>query len=548
MPRVTNPWAWFKGLFARRSEDPRMQQRTVLPYPVAGVMLTPDECLSLGAVWACISVVATSIASCRWNIYRPIGPNRRQLLQDDPLHWVLNTRPNPDMTAIGFREALLMVALPFGNSYAEIVRDGAGRPARLWPLEPYRVQPRRVIETDELVYDHLQADGTTVTLPQRDVFHLRGPGLHGLMGENVIARAAKSLAVAAAQERFSASFFGQGANPGGVLENASPKVMTEEQYTRLMNDWAEKKKGPENAHKPMILEDGWHWQGSTVDPQKSQLIEGKQFSVEEICRWFGVPPHKVQHLTRSTLNNIEHQSIEFVRDALTPWCRRIEQEGDYKLIGQKPGVSSQRWCEIDTAPLTAGDAKTRAEAYGLLRQNGIITANEARAHERMNDAGPDGDVMLVQSNLTTVERLVNPPEPVAPALPPGSTPAPAPNDPNTDDSEIDVSAAGVAREAFTIIMAGALERYARRLVNRRADLERAKRAPDQVETELASERVKLRPRLAAELEPAAHLAARALGRPLVPADLQRAVELVDAGAAPAAAVLKALPATCPQAG
>lgn len=533
---MSSPWAWFRNLFARRGEDPRLQQRWVSPFPVAGLNLTADEALSLSAVWACISIVSASISSCRWNVFQPTGPTTRRLLDGDPLNWVLNTRPNPDVTAIGLREAMLMVAMPFGNSYAEIVRDGAGRVAQLWFMEPDRTQPRRDVETSELVYDYRQPiDGTLLTLPQRDVFHLRGPGLHGLMGDNIVARAAKSLAVAAAQERHSASFFGQGANPGGVLQ--SPKTMAKEQYDRLKEDWAEKKKGPENAHKPMILEDGWTWTQNTVDPQKSQLVEGKQFSVEEICRWFGVPPHKVQHLLRATFSNIEHQSIEFVRDALTPWCRRLEQEADYKLVGQKPNVPNQRCTEIDTGPLTEGDSKSRAETCGLLRQNGIITANEARRKERMNDLGPEGDVLLVQSNLTTVDRIVNPPEPA-----PAAFPEPAPSDPGTDD------ATAVAREAVMVIIAGALERYARRLANRRADLERWERPADQVVAELQRERARLRPRLLAELLPAGGLAARAIGRPLTEADLRRAAELVDAGAAPAAAALKALPESCPQPG
>jgi HK97 family phage portal protein len=84
----------------------------------------------------------------------------------------------------------------------------------------------------------------------------------------------------------------------------------------------------------MILEAGMKWSSVSLEPEKSQLVESRQFAVEEICRWFGVPPHKVQHLLRSTFSNIEHQSIEFVRDALTPWARRLEQEADFKLFRQ----------------------------------------------------------------------------------------------------------------------------------------------------------------------------------------------------------------------
>jgi HK97 family phage portal protein len=547
---VKSPWAWFNDLFARKGQDPMQVVRYVLPYPVAGVNLLPDEILSLATVWACIDAIARAIGQCKLNVYQP-GPNgRRELLSNDSLMYLLNTRPNPEMTAIGFREAMLFMGIPYGNAYAEIVRDGGGRVAALWPLPSDRVTPRRDQDTWELFYEYRQPNGEIVQLEQRQVFHLRGPGLYGLLGDNLVARAAKSMAVSAAQERFTASFFGQGANPGGVLE--FPGKLGEEQFNRLKGDFAEKRKGPENAHKPMILESGMKWTPTGTDPQKSQLIEGRQFSVEEICRWFGVPPHKVQHLLHATFSNIEHQSIEFVRDAVSPWCKRIEQEGDFKLLRQDR--APWRCIEFDTRPLLAGDAKSRAEGYAILRQNGIMTANEIREIEGMNHLGEDGDALLVQSNLTTVERLVNPPEPPAPALLPGKDPTGS-DDPNTasDDPAADsgdAEADTVARQALTTIIAGALDRYARRQANRRRDLERTARASTgDVTARLEAERLKnFWPRLLEELRAAEPFAARALGRPLVDIDLQRAARDVDAGEPPAAVAAKLLPSTCPRTG
>ena len=532
---MRSPWAWFRDLFARNGEDPASQFRWVLPYPVAGLNLTADECLSLATTWACIRIIAEAVGKCPWYVYEPKGAGRRELLYDHPLAWLLNTRPNPDMTAIGFREAMMFVAIPFGNAYAEIVLDGAGRVAQLWPLPHDRVTPRRDPETWQLFYEYRQPDGTTVRLEQRQVFHLRGPGLHGLMGENIIARAAKSLAVAAAQERHSASYFGQGANPGGVLKY--PGQLSPDRYQRLKDDWAEKKKGPENAHKPMILEQGMEWVANTQDPQKSQLVESRGFSVEEICRWFGVPPHKVQHLLHATFSNIEHQGIEFVGDAVEPWCKRLEQEADHKLLpsNRRPW----RYTCIDTSRLKEGDAKSRAEGYSIMRQNGLMTANEIRAREGMNDAGADGDVLLVQSNLTTVQNILNPPKP-PPA--PGAPPAPGKKDDELDPATEPAEA--VAREAVTAFVVLALERYSRRLANRRADLAK-KVSGTELEERLGQVREAERPRLLDELAHAAPFAQRLLGRPLRLQDLGQAVDLVDAGQLPAL-VVRQLPAFCPR--
>jgi HK97 family phage portal protein len=479
------PWQWLKerarSMFARVPEDPRRQVRFVIPYDVAGVRLTADDTMSLAAVWACIDVITRSIASCRWNIYEPLaGTNRRRLLAYDMKTWMLNTRPNTEMTAIGFREAMLFQAIPFGNAYAEIVRDRGGRVIQMWPLMSDRMYPQRDPVTKALIYVYTNIDGSQTTLASEDIFHVRGPGMYGLMGDNLVARAAKSIAVAAAQERFSAAFFGQGANPGGVL--TFPGQLGVDQHARLKEDWEEKHKGPENAHKPLILESGMQWQTTSIDPQKSQLVEGRKFSVEEICRWFGVPPHKVQHLEHATFSNIEHSSIEFVRDALTPWAVRLQQEADFKLFDQTR--APWRYTELDLRPLTRGDAQSRALAQASWRQNGIMSSNEIRAMEGLDDCGDDGDVLIVQSNMTTIEKILNPPQP---ALLPGQAPPPPGSTDDLDlnpDTEPDADEApdspedpsepsreqAMARKAVLAAVNGAMSRYGKRLRNRRAGL------------------------------------------------------------------------------
>lgn len=382
-------------------DDPRSYESW--PYrTIAGITLTYDQAVSLSAVWGCMDIISKSIAGCTWNIYEPVpATKRRRLLDQDPRAWLLNTRPNPDMTAIGFREALLLQALAQGNAYAEIVRDVSGRVVELWPLANDRVTPRRN-EAGRLVYDVAQAGrAEVVTLDQSEVFHLRGPGINGLMGENIIARAAGTLAVAAAQERFSADFFGRGAQLAGVL--TIPTKVGKEQHELLRKEWAENHSGGKNSHKPLILEGGMEFTPTASNPKDTSLVDDKKFSVEDICRWWGVPPHKVQHLEHATFSNIEHSDISFVRDSLRPWERRLSQEADYKLFPQTRGP--WRVTEIDLSPLTRGDAQSRALAQASWRQNGIMSANEIRAQEGLDDIGADGDVFLVQQNMTKLSEL-----------------------------------------------------------------------------------------------------------------------------------------------
>lgn len=262
--------------------------------------------------------------------------------------------------------------------------------------------PRRT-ETGELVYDVRDDLGQIATLQARDVIHLRGPSVTGLMGDNVVARASRSLAVAAAHERFSAAFYGRGAQLGGVAE--FPGKLAEEQKAALRESWENNHAGLGKAHRLLVLEGGAKFTATTVDPQKASLVDDKKFSVEEIARWFGVPLHKIQHLEHATFSNIEHQGLDFVNGCLFPWAVRYCQELNAKVFNT--GSKGPWWyAEIDLSHLVRGDALTRANAASAWVQNGVKTRNEVRAEEGLDDVGAPGDALTVQLNMTTLPRLM----------------------------------------------------------------------------------------------------------------------------------------------
>jgi HK97 family phage portal protein len=531
---VRNPWALVKSLWSRfLGDNPQREQRWFAPYNVTGLALSADETLSLSAVWACVTILASALGPMRWKIYQPVpGTKKRDLLTDDWKTWMLNTRPNPEMTAIAWRESMLFQALTQGNSYSEIVTDKGGRVRQLWPLWSDRMRVRRD-ENWNLIYEYTDANGVVTRFDQSQIFHLRGPSVYGLMGDNVIARAAKALGVAAAQERFAASYFGQGAQPGGVLK--SPNTLSDQAYERMKADWAEKRQGPENAHKPMILEEGMEWVQTTSDPEKAQLLQARKYSVIEICRYFNVPPHMVHDLENATFSNIEHQSIEFVRFGVQPWATRFQQEGDFKLFPQTRAPSF--YTEIDLRPLTRGDEQSRALAAASWRQNGIKSANEIRSEEGLDDAGEDADVLIVQSNMTTIDRLLEPP---APMLPPGA-PAPADdeggaNPDETDEDADQPSTFNMARLALVSAVGSALERYRGRLQNQQARKDRSFKV-DAFRTAQAQV-------LAFELRLFNVFSVKVIGREITAVDMARAAELFENGLHPETIVehhLKQLP-------
>ena len=420
--------------------------------------VSPEVALGVATCWACIDAIAAPLASSNWNAYAGVrDASDQKALPDDSLQYILNTRPNPEMTAQSAKRALMIAAAGWGNGYAEIVRDLAGRVTQLWPLSPDRCEQRRDLDTGEL-FLRVQNDwaGSHVDLPMRDVFQIRGPGISGVLGDNQLHRAVKTLALAVALEQFSQAYFSNGTQLGVVLEVPGLGRMDEPSYERMKESWAGRHRGPSNAFRLGFAEGGTKIHQLQVEAQKAQMTEARYQMVEEICRWWKVPPHKVQHLLRATNNNIEHQGLEFSRDTLRPWKVEIQQECDYKLF--PPRV--RKFVEIDLDWAAEGDFKSRAEAIQILRGCGVYSVNDAlrKLGENTISAAQGGDARTMNGASVRLEDVGKNMTPAAaPAAPAANDDA---ADPEETDDEAEVSAAWL-RSAFTRAQA----RHARRMAS-----------------------------------------------------------------------------------
>jgi hypothetical protein len=178
-------------------------------------------------------------------------------------------------------------------------------------------------------------------------------------------------------------------------------------------------KGPQNSGRTAFLDNDADIATLSLNAEQTQLIETQQFLVEEICRWFGVPPHKIMHLLRATFSNIEHQSIEVVVDSISPWVKRFEDEADYKLFGQnRQGL----YTKMNMRALLRGDAASRIAYYDGMVKIGAYSPNRVLELEDENTLGDEGDIHVMQSQNVTLETIANPPKPPAP---PSLEPAPA---------------------------------------------------------------------------------------------------------------------------
>jgi len=400
----------------RRLKEPRYPNEHVAPLvqrSLAGVVVTPDTAPQNPAVMAAAWWIQQQVGMLPWRVKETIDEGDR--LVPGPIDWMLWKRPSPEFSSFQFRETLLHWALFWGNGIAEIERDGAGRPFALHPIPPWRVEIVRDPETRQLVYEVNNGDGQ-VDLSPNEVFHIRGFG-HGPVGIGVVAWAAQTLGHARAVQLFAGTFFGNGMNVSGVIKNK--RALTPEGLKRQRAEFESLYKGPMRSNKTAILDNDAEWQAVGIDPAKSQLVDVSRFMVEDVARLFGVAPHIIGDLMRSTNNNIEHQGRESVQKSLMPWIVRFEDEADYKLFGQnRRGL----FTEMDVKELMRGDAQARSVYMKSMFDTGAMSSNDIRRSEGMNTIGPAGDKYLVQLNLTTLDRAGEA-EAVAPTAEPVAAPA-----------------------------------------------------------------------------------------------------------------------------
>ena len=359
----------------------------------SGKSVNEKSALQTTAVYACVRILAETIASLPLHTYR-YSPGGKEKALDHPLYYLLHSEPNPEMTSFVFRETLMGHLLLWGNAYAQIIRDGRGRVLGLYPLLPSKMLVNR---TDQgILYYQYEKDGRTYFLPDTDVLHIPGLGFDGLVGYSPIAMAKNAIGMAIATEEYGAKFFANGASPGGVLEH--PGVVKDP--GKIRESWNAVYQGSGNAHRVAVLEEGMKFQPIGIPPEQAQFLETRKYQLNEIARIFRIPPHMIGDLEKSSFSNIEQQSLEFVMYTLDPWVIRWEQAISRALFSDSE--KRQYFVKFNVDGLLRGDYQSRMNGYAVGRQNGWLSANDIRELENLNRIPPElgGDMYLINGNMT----------------------------------------------------------------------------------------------------------------------------------------------------
>jgi len=414
---VPRPGTYDRARAERRRSGLRAQTPAPLPPdhpfwytdPGTGILLhrhavTAETALGFGPVFRAVSLLAGDVAQLPLIVYRRLEEGGKERAPDHPLADLLAHQPNEWQTAFEFREMLTGHLLLRGNAYALIVPGPSGFVESLVPLHPGRMRVEQ-LASRRLRYRYAGPNGEE-RFNQDELLHLRGISSDGLVGLSPITLMRNAVALGLAAEEFGARQFTDKPLMSGVLK--TPHQLTPEQITDTAQSFRAANTGAANWHGVAILQKGLEWQSVGMNNADAEFLATRKFEVTEIARWFGVPPHMLGDLDRSTNNNIEHQGIEYVTHSLGPWLSRWEGTIGRDLILDRRTY----FAEFLRDALMRGDTLSRYTAYKIATGGRAwASPDEVRERENMNLRG--GDLDEIHEGLGST-RTEGPPAQAAP--------------------------------------------------------------------------------------------------------------------------------------
>jgi HK97 family phage portal protein len=361
----------------------------------SGVNVTPETAMRLTAVYGCVRLLSDSVAGLPLQTFSKSGDERQPYPADA---WLQS--PNPEYTRFRLWQEVMTGLLLDGNAFLLLKRSAGGNIIQAWPVWPSTV----IVERDDEGYRRYRIGSEFYT--DYDMLHIQGltlPGqLRGLSPiGSYVAQNAVGLGIAA--EEYAASVYRNGAMPNGVL--LAPSVRDKAQADALKAAWKQAHSGLSNANDIAVLGGDATWQGTSFTPEAAQLVGSRSFQVEEICRIYGVPPHMVASVERSTSwgTGIEQQGIQWVVYSLRPWLERIEQSVTPLLRRPRTvPAAADLFCRFNVEGLLRGDMKSRMEAYQVGINAGIYTPNQCLTWEDL-PGYEGGDTHYFPMNFMSTE-------------------------------------------------------------------------------------------------------------------------------------------------
>lgn len=425
----------------------------------SGVMVNEKQSLRSSPIFCAAKILSEDLSKIQLSVFRRLPDDSIRLARQHPVHRILHDEGNPIMTAAVWRAAWITSAWLWGNGFVFINRDNGARPVSVHPLPSNRTSAV-VIDGEFMFATTATPNGQVKYVAPENMLHLIGLSLDGMHGMSPITTCQDVAGLALAAEKYAAQFFGNGARATGVFSH--PGSLLPEAYENLKKSVREIMTG-ENALRPLLLEEGLKWNQISVNPDEGQMKETRTFQISEVGRLSRIPAHKLGELSRSTNNNIEHQGIEHLQDALQPTAVKVEQEVNRKLLG------GSFFCEHDFSELSRGDQVALSTSLSSLRNVGLISTDEGRGKLRLNPLGEEhgGNVYTVQGAMIPLSSLTDKNWAAEKAATAAAQKSPmrrgaTPGSDEGDDSEIPAALGPGIQAAFRRIFRDAVGRIANR--------------------------------------------------------------------------------------
>jgi HK97 family phage portal protein len=369
--------------------------------PVAGTGSVSDA-MRVSAVWACIQVLANDVAKTPLITYRRLDGDDQERYDDHYTARLLQYQACPGLNSYRFKHLMETWRLQYGNAYAQLVLNERGQVDRLLPWHPQYVTVEQSQEWGGPIYSYRLKDGSRITKPWTDILHIRGMiSEDGITGLSPIAAARRTIDLATAAEQHGAAFYQNGARPGGILYLPTSALKDPDAKDKIRSEW-QKAYGGTNAYKVAMLLEGSKYEPMGMAQSDAEYVATRKLSILDICRTYGVPPHKVAELDRATFSNIEEQQLDYLSGTLGAEFTNWTSECQYSLLSDRD--AGKIYLEFDTRHLLRGRLKDQMESLGVAVDKGLMTRNEARAELNLNRiAGADS--LLVQQQMVPLEML-----------------------------------------------------------------------------------------------------------------------------------------------
>jgi HK97 family phage portal protein len=349
--------------------------------------------MSISAVWACIRVLSESIATLPFSVYQTPTPEDIIPRPDHPMHALLHDRPSTRYNSFTFRETMMILVNLHGNAFAHIERvPGTGQIKGLRILDPLCVT---AYDVEGVIWYIYQNKSEHLSIASYDMIHIMTMSQNGMWGISPIQACYGTFEEALDARKYQTGVTQNGARISGYIKY--PTKLTDEAFQNLAKSWSKKYEGVENSGKTAILEQGAEFVPISMNNKDLQIIEQRRLTVEDISRVFRVPAHLINDLSRSTNNNIEHQSLEFAQLTLYPWVKRWETEINDKLFSSSE-KNAGLYARLNLEGFKRGDSKSRADYYAVMHRIGAMSQNDIRKLEGFNPI-PEGDTYYVQGAM-----------------------------------------------------------------------------------------------------------------------------------------------------